>query len=81
MASITGISIVFGITIIGIFLTKTAGFGKYTSSLIILVLALYVVSLFFGLGKIDATQFMSLIFAAVGFGGGLIANKQNASKP
>lgn len=73
--AITGVSIVFSLTVIGIFLTKTQGFGRYTSSLIILVLALYVASLFLVIGKIDAAQFMSLIFAAVGFAGGLITNQ------
>jgi len=76
-SAIVGVSIIFGVALIGIFLTKTAGFGKYTSSLIILVLALFVASLFLIIGKVDAAQFMSLIFAAVGFAGGIITNVKN----
>jgi hypothetical protein len=79
MAAVVAIAVVFGGTLVGIFLTKTEGFGRYSTSVLILVLALFVVSLAFAVGKIESQPFFSLLFAVVGYAGGLISNKKEAN--
>ena len=69
------IVLVFGGSIYGIFKTKTAGFGKYTTSALILTLVLFVAALAFVFGTIETTPLMSLLFAVAGFAGGLITAK------
>jgi ABC-type multidrug transport system permease subunit len=68
---------VFGVTALaGIFATKTQGFGKYTTSLLLLVLVLFLSSFFFVLGSITSTMFVNIVFAVTGFGGGLLSAKK-----
>jgi hypothetical protein len=74
-ASVAAICLIFGGAIVGVFVTKTEGFGKYTTSVLILLLALFMASLAFALGKIESQPFMSLLFAVVGYAGGLITGK------
>jgi hypothetical protein len=76
-ASIVGIEIgapviIFGGTILGIFKTKTPGWGRYTTSLFILVLVLFVAALAWLVGKIESSPLVNLLFAIAGYAGGLI---------
>ena len=66
--------LVFGGSIYGIFKTKTAGFGKYTTSALVLTLVLFVAALAFIFGTIKSTPLMNLLFAVAGFAGGLITS-------
>ena len=70
-----GLSVLSTAVIIGIFLTKTPGFGRYTSSLLILVLVLFITSVFRILGEIEPQIYVNVIFAIVGYAGGLITGK------
>ena len=69
---------VFGGSIFGIFRTKTPGFGRYTTSVLILALVLFVASLAFVLGKVEWQPMSNLLFAIAGFAGGLITGKKAA---
>lgn|GEM_PF-5610690 len=64
------------ITLAGVFLTKTKGFGKYTTSLLLLIVVVFLASFFLVLDKIDGTQFTNILFAVAGFGGGLLSAKR-----
>ncbi len=75
LASIAVVSVIFGGSIIGIFKTKTPGFGRYTTSVLVLTLVLFVASLAFMLGKIEWAPLANLLFAAIGFAGGLVTTK------
>ncbi len=75
IAAVIAISVIFGGAIVGVFSTKVEGFGKYTTSVLVLILALFAASLAFAVGKIEAQPFVSLLFAAIGFAGGLVAKK------
>ncbi len=75
IAATVAISLIFGGATLGVFLTKIEGFGKYTTSVLVLILALFVGSLAFAIGKIEAQPFVSLLFAVVGYAGGLISKK------
>ncbi len=72
---IGGLIVLSIVTVIGIFKTKTPGFGKYTTSVLILALGLFISSFFFILGKIDGAVFTNIIFVVLGYAGGLISNK------
>ncbi|HMD30925.1 MAG TPA: hypothetical protein VKG84_03370 [Candidatus Acidoferrales bacterium] len=61
--------------IIGIFATKTPGWGRYSMSTLILALALFIAADFLLIGKIVASVFLNITFAIVGYAGGLINGK------
>jgi hypothetical protein len=44
---------VYGGVLIGVFLTKTAGFGRFTTSIVLLVLVLFTSTIGFVLGKLE----------------------------
>lgn len=69
------IFIIGGGALLGIFLTKSQGFGKYTTSVILLTLVLVVSAMLLAAGRIDASLFANIAFAVAGFGGGLVAAK------
>lgn len=71
---------ILGVVIIwGIFRTKTPGFGRFSTSVLLLAPVLIIVAMFFALGKIEASLFANVIFAIAGFAGGLLANRQERS--
>lgn len=85
MSEDTGVSIttalicltIFGsIALGGIFVTKTKGFGKYTTSLLLLVIVIFLSAFFLVLDKITPTVFANIAFAVTGFGGGLLSAKK-----
>lgn len=76
IATLGAMVVIFGGSIIGIFLTKTPGFGRYTTCVLILALVLFVASLAFTLGKVEWHPLANLLFAIAGFAGGLITAKQ-----
>jgi hypothetical protein len=72
--ALTGLGIA---AMVGIFLTKTSGFGRYTTSLLLLTMVLFVTAIFFAAGKLESDVFANIIFAIAGFAGGLITAKQS----
>lgn len=59
--------VVFGVgALTGIFLTKTKGFGRYTTSLLLLTLVLVISALFLAVDKIEPSLFANIAFAVVG---------------
>ncbi len=69
------VMVIFAGVIIGIFVTKTEGFGKYTTSVLVLTLVLFVAAMALILGKVEWTPLANILFAMVGFAGGLIAER------
>jgi hypothetical protein len=69
------VALIFGGTLIGFFTTKSSGFGKYTTSLLLLILVTFVASIAFVLGKIEWTSLGNLLFAVAGYAGGLVSPK------
>lgn len=64
------------IVIVGILVTKRPGFGKFTTSTLLLAMVFVSAALFFAAGKIDSPLFGQIAFAVLGFAGGLLANKE-----
>lgn len=61
------------VTVGGIFWTKTKGFGKFSTSLVLLASILFTCAILFAAGKIEGPIFMNIVFAIAGYAGGLIA--------
>ena len=75
IGTIVLVFLVFGGSILGIFWTKTPGFGKYTTSALVLALVLFVAALALVLGKVEWTPLANLLFAIAGYAGGLATAK------
>ncbi|MFZ4778886.1 MAG: hypothetical protein ACOYM3_26260 [Terrimicrobiaceae bacterium] len=73
--ALTGLITLATATVIGIFVTKTPGFGKYTVSVLLLSIVFFVAGLFLMVGKIEATAFTNVAFAVIGFAGGLFTTR------
>ena len=66
--------------IVGIFITKTPGWGRYSTSTLILALALFLSVDLLVIGKVEASVCVNIMFAVVGYAGGLInGNKENSN--
>jgi len=63
-------------TLLGIFKTKTAGFGRYTTSVILLSLVLVISAMLFVAGMIESAIFINVAFAITGFAGGIVTAKE-----
>lgn len=74
---IGAICLLAGGALFGVFKTKSAGFGKYTTSVVLLILILAISGLFMAAGKIESSVFANVLFAVAGFAGGLITGKSD----
>lgn len=68
---------IFGGCLIGFFRTKTPGFGKYTTALLILMLVTFVGAFALSIGRIEWPSLANLLFAIAGFAGGLVTPKDD----
>lgn len=76
IGQIVGLTIFAVATMIGIFVTKTPGFGKYSTSTVLLSVAVFAAAFFLLFGLIEATVFSNVLFAVAGYAGGLINAKK-----
>jgi uncharacterized protein YebE (UPF0316 family) len=63
------------ITLVGFFATKSPGFGKFSTSTLLMLVVVVVTSLLFVADKLDSQIVANIFFAVVGFAGGLFTNK------
>ena len=70
-----GVILVFAAAIVGIFSTKTPGFGRYNTTALLLALVLFVAAMAFLQGKVEWSPMANILFVVVGFAGGLTAAK------
>ena len=68
-----GVILVFAVAIVGIFSTKTPGFGRYSTTALLLTLVLFVAAMAFILGKVEWSPMANILFVVIGFAGGLTA--------
>jgi len=61
--------------LIGFFKTKTEGFGRFTTSTLLILLVLIVSSLMYSAGRLEGQIMANVIFAVFGFAGGLFTSK------
>jgi hypothetical protein len=70
--------VAFGlVALIGFFATKTTGFGKYTTSTLLLILVLTISTVLYVAGRLEGAVYGHLLFAMVGFAGGLFTGKDS----
>ncbi|KAB7740556.1 hypothetical protein F2P47_08495 [Parvibaculum sedimenti] len=69
--------LIFAGSLLGFFCSKNKGFGKYTTSLLLLILVLFVGAVAFVTGKIDWPNLGNLLFAIAGYAGGLVTPKDD----
>ncbi len=77
---IVAVVIVFGGALILIWKTKAPGFGPYSTSVLVLVLVLFVASLASVSQKIDFQPLVSILLAVAGFAGGLLTAREKDDK-
>jgi hypothetical protein len=75
MWPVIGLTVFSVTTMIGIFSTKTPGFGKYSTSVVILTVIVFIASFFLLFKLISSQVFANIIFAVAGYAGGLINGK------
>jgi hypothetical protein len=76
LATLAVIALLFGGALIGFFLTKTDGFGKYTTASLLFILVLFIAATAFFQGKVETASFINLLAAVAGFAGGLFTAKE-----
>jgi len=69
-------TLIFGGVLFGFFKTKTDGWGRYTSALLLLILVLYVAAMAFAYGRIDWPSVSGLLLAIAGYAAGLASSKE-----
>ena len=62
-------------SLVGFFITKTAGFGRFTTSTFLIILVVTISALLYSSGKLDGQIMANVLFAVFGFAGGLFTSK------
>jgi hypothetical protein len=62
------------IALIGFFITKTKGFGPFNTSAFLILLVLIITSLLYTSCKLDGQTMGNILFAIIGFSGGLFTH-------
>jgi hypothetical protein len=62
--------------LVGIFMTKTNGFGRFSTSLLLVTLALVIGAVLRAAGLFDGPVFVNILFAVIGFAGGLVTGRE-----
>ncbi|OUR65723.1 hypothetical protein A9Q79_01650 [Methylophaga sp. 42_25_T18] len=61
--------------LIGFFKTKTKGFGRFTTSVFLILLVIIIAALLYAGGKLEGQVMANVLFAVFGFAGGLFTSK------
>jgi hypothetical protein len=64
------------VALIGFFVTKTQGFGRFATSTFLLVVVVIVSALLYAAGRLDCQVLANIFFAVIGFSGGLFTGKE-----
>jgi len=62
----------------GFFKTKSQGFGRFTTSALLIILVLVFSALMFAGGKLEGQVMANVLFAVFGFAGGLFTSKDSS---
>ena len=68
------------VTVVGVLMTKAAGFGRFSTSVLLLTLVLFLSSLLLITGHFEGPVFVNVLFAIIGFAGGLITARDTPGK-
>ena len=70
-----GIFILGSSSLYGFFKTKTEGFGRFTTSTLLVLLVVTISGLLYAGGKLESQVMANVLFAVFGFAGGLFTSK------
>ncbi|WP_341489334.1 hypothetical protein WAX86_07000 [Photobacterium damselae subsp. damselae] len=65
------------VALLGFLITKTKGFGRFSTSTFLILLVCIIASLMFAADKIEVGLISNLFFSIIGFAGGLFTVKRN----
>lgn len=74
-----GVFVIGLAALVGFFMTKTKGFGRFNTSTFLILLAVVISALLYAAGKLDGQIMANLMFAVIGFAGGLFTGKEQSS--
>lgn len=74
-----GVFIIGFIALIGFFKTKTPGYGRFATSTFLILLAVIISALLYAAGKMDGESMANILFAVIGFAGGLFTGKEQSN--
>ncbi|WP_297142365.1 hypothetical protein [Thermomonas sp.] len=66
------------IALCGFFITKTSGFGRYNTSVLVVILAISFGCIALISGFLPGQAFSGLLMAVVGFAGGMVVGKEQS---
>lgn len=61
--------------LIGFFKTKKKGFGRFSTSVFLILLVIVISALLYAAGKLESQVMANVLFAVFGFAGGLFTSK------
>jgi hypothetical protein len=64
--------------LIGFFKTKTKGFGRFSTSVFLILLVVVIAALLYAGGKLEGQVMANVLFAVFGFAGGLFTSKDGS---
>ncbi len=67
-------------TLFGFFVTKAKGFGRFATSVLLLLLVAIMTGLFYAAEKMPLEVVSNIFFAIIGFAGGLFTGKKEVPK-
>jgi len=76
LAALLIVAVLAGGVLLGFFKTKKDGFGRYNTSVLVVILALSFGMLALVAGLIRDQAFIGLLMAVVGFAGGMVVGKE-----
>lgn len=62
-------------SLIGFFKTKTDGFGRFSTSVFLILLVIVIAALLYAGGKLESQVMANVLFAVFGFAGGLFTSR------
>ena len=65
-------------SLIGFFISKTEGFGRFTTSTLLVILVITFSCLLYAGGKLESQVMANVLFAVFGFAGGLFTSKNGS---
>ena len=63
------------VALIGFFATKTKGFGRFATSTLLLLVVVVISTVLYVGNRLDAQVLVNILFAVIGFAGGLFTGK------
>lgn len=70
------VSLLGAISLIGFFITKTEGFGKFNTSTLVLLVVFVLCAVLFSADRVSNELFANIVMAIVGFAGGLVVARE-----